>query len=256
MTVTRAQPIPSPAAATDAGQTGRAKRVLDLLEELSGHGVTRAADLAERLGVSTRTVYRDIALLRHQGVPIAGDPGVGYVLGRHRRVPAMTLSTDEADALALGLRVVFRWGDQALADAAAHLYDRLPRSLLPDAERSLRRSTLVAPPSSHLVPAPACLPELRWAVRHRLRVWLRYTAESGRTTARTVRPLSIAFFAPIWIVTTWCELREDFRSLRVDRIEALELGRPFPYEPGRELADYLPPSRASPPSATGRASTV
>lgn len=213
-----------------------------MMDALSTQSVTRAADLARQLGVSTRTIYRDVAMLRRQGVPIAGDPGVGYTLGSHRLVPAMTLTADEADALALGLRMTHRWGDPALARAAATLYQRLPGSLLPDAERALTRANLVAPPSSYHIPAPQALAPLREATRQRRRVRMTYTDEGGTRTERTVRPLSIAFFAPIWILTTWCELRQDFRTLRVDRIDALILGDAFPHEAGRELADYLTPS--------------
>ncbi len=136
-----------------------------MLEVLSNETTVRAIDLAEALGVSTRTVYRDIALLRDQGIAISGDPGVGYALGNRRLVPAMSLSADEADALALGLRMVYTWGDPELSTAAAALHARLPDSLRPDGQRSLQRSVVVAPFSSYHVAAPPCLPELRRAAR-------------------------------------------------------------------------------------------
>jgi predicted DNA-binding transcriptional regulator YafY len=151
----------------------------------------------------------------------------------------MTLSADEADALALGLRMAFTWGDSDLAAAAAQLHARLPDTLRPDGQRSLRRSVVVAPFSSYHVPPPDCLPDLRRAARERRYLDLSYTDETGNNTQRRVRPLSLAFFAPIWILTVWCELRSDFRDLRADRIRTVVVGTHFAPQPGQTLQDYL-----------------
>ncbi|MFT4081397.1 MAG: YafY family protein [Nocardioides sp.] len=224
---------------------GRAARVLALLRVLSDEETVRGADLAATLKTSVRTVYRDIALLRAQGIAIAGDPGVGYALGGKRVVPAMSLTADEADALALGLRMAHTWGDPQLSKAAADLHARLPDALRPDGQRRLQRSVVVAPFSSYHVDAPQCLPALRRAARQRLCLDIDYTDGTGNDTQRRVRPLSIAFFAPIWILTVWCELRSDFRDLRADRIRTVAVGPSFTDEPGRTVRDYLARSRDS-----------
>lgn len=236
-------PVGTPALAGSlaggATRQGRAERILRLADLLTGNGVTRAEDLAGALGVSVRTVYRDVALLRAQGVSVLGDAGVGYRLTERRSVPAMSLTVDEADALALGLRMVFTWGDPDLSEAAAALHARLPDALRPDARRTLQHAGVVAPFSSYHVAPPAHLPVLRHATRERRRLRVTYVDAESATTHRIVRPLSVAFFAPVWILTVWCELREDFRNLRAERITRIAPRDRFDYDPGHELRDYV-----------------
>lgn len=155
-------------------------------------------------------------------------------------MPALALGEDEAEALALGLRVVASMGDAGLAEAARGLLARLPPVVTPGSARRLRGSGLVAPPGPAQEPAPAALASFRRALRESRKLRLAYVDRSGARTSRVVRPLSIAFFPPDWMSAVWCELRGDFRSLHLGRIESLAvLDERFVPEPGRRFEDWL-----------------
>ena len=209
--------------------TTRATRLLHLLDELRRRRrPVRGAQLADQLGISLRTLYRDIDALRAQGAVIAGDPGVGYQLRAGFMLPPMMFSPDELEALVLGARWVASHADPELAEAAGRALDRVV-GVLPEGLRlQVETSGLFAPDWSPVPPEP-WLPALRRAIREGNAVRLRYREAQGRASERLVWPFAMAFLADMRLLAAWCESRADFRHFRADRVLALEdTGRRYP----------------------------
>jgi len=217
----------------------RADRLFRLLLELRRGRVVTARELALRLEVSERTVYRDVADLAGSGVPIAGEAGVGYRLAGFE-LPPLMFDRDEVEALALGARTAEAWGDAELARAARSALAKIEAVLPRGRERLVEETRLYAPtfgePPGERIP----LGELRRAIRHRRKVRVGYVDRKEEVSERTLRPLALSFYPPAWLLVAWCELRVDFRTFRLDRIRNLALlDEIFAEEPGRGLADYL-----------------
>jgi predicted DNA-binding transcriptional regulator YafY len=217
----------------------RADRLFSLLLELRRSRVVTARRLAERLAVSERTVYRDIADLQASGVPVAGEAGVGYQL-RGFDLPPLMFDREEVEAMVLGARVVEAWGDGELAAAAATAVAKI-EAVLPRSRAHLVEETrLYVPKFGERRADRLPFTRLRLAIRAKHLVALDYADEAGRKSERTVRPLALAFHPPVWLLISWCELRGDFRNFRLDRIAVCEpKGECFAEEPGKTLADYL-----------------
>ncbi|GAB3507331.1 YafY family transcriptional regulator [Pseudoxanthomonas daejeonensis] len=215
--------------------TTRATRLLRMLDELrQRRGPVRGAQLATRLGVSLRTVYRDIDALRAQGAVIDGDPGVGYRLRPGFVLPPMMFQAEELEALVLGMRWVASHADPELAASAGRALDRIT-GVLPERLRlQVETSGLFAPDWSPVPPEP-WLPVLRRAIRDGNAVRMRYRDSEGRDSERVVWPFAMAFLADMRLLAAWCESRADFRHFRADRVLALEdTGRRYP-EPRHRL---------------------
>lgn len=207
----------------------RAARLLQLLDELRRRRApVSGARLAQLLGVSLRTVYRDIDALRGQGADIDGDAGVGYRLRPGFLLPPMMFSVEELEAITLGTRWVAAHADPELAAAAQHALDRVT-SVLPDSLRlQVETSGLFAPEWETQKPEP-WLSVLRHAIRNGHALRIDYVDVEGRASERTVWPFAMAFFAQTRMIAAWCELRGDFRHFRADRIAALhDTGRRYP----------------------------
>lgn len=206
----------------------KAERLFRLVLLLQRGRVTTAFDLARELGVSERTIYRDVQSLVLAGVPVVGEPGIGYMLRRKTSLPPMMFTPDEARALALGARMVSAWGDANL-EAAAHGVLEKVRATAPERLRAdLDDPTLVVP-GFHVDPAVRdSLGLLRKCVVEQRKVRMRYTRADGMTTARTVRPLGMVYWGSIWSLCAWCEKRKAFRNFRVDRMNDVHaLGTTF-----------------------------
>ncbi|GAB4089317.1 helix-turn-helix transcriptional regulator [Hydrogenophaga soli] len=224
----------------------RADRLFQLVQIIRGRRLSTAALLAQRLEVSERTIYRDVADLQAQGVPIEGEAGVGYRLGAGFDLPPLMFTADEAQALVAAVRLAQPWLDPAMALSAEQALGRV-LSVLPRGLRTAAQALAVyAPPpeATGLDAATAqTLQGVRQAVQGRQRLCIGYTDEQGRRSQRVLRPLGCFHWGKVWTLAAWCEHRQDFRSFRVDRITSLAPpaeGRPvFADEPGRTLADYL-----------------
>ncbi len=218
----------------------RADRLFQIIQFLRRHRVMTAASLAQELEISERTVYRDIRDLVRSGVPIEGEAGVGYMMRRGLDLPPLMFSEQEIEAMVLGARVVTSWGDAALAKAAGDALARV-EAALPDRLKLRLTGTRLYAPGFH-VPQPvmASLASLRAGIDARQKAWMSYANAEGERTERTVRPLGLFFWGYIWTLTAWCELRDDFRSFRLDRIESLRmLDERFADEPARTLEDFF-----------------
>ena len=218
----------------------RADRLFEIIQILRRRKLVRACDLAEALEVSERTVYRDIRDLMASGVPIAGEAGVGYVLRGGFDLPPLMFGEQEIEALVLGARIVESWADQELARAAGDVIAKV-EAVIPERLRGhMAETALLAPPRHFSEPISVDPSVLRRALRQRVKLRFDYSDEEQRRTRRTVRPLALAFYGPVWLLTGWCELRDDFRSFRLDRMSDLDvLDERFRPEPGKTLHDLL-----------------
>lgn len=218
--------------------TRRADRLYQLIDILRGGRVVTARTLSDRLEVSERTIYRDIADLVGSGVPITGEAGVGYVLDSDFDLPPLMFDADEVTALVLGTRMAALYTDPALSAAAGRVLEKVA-AVLPEGMRPLVAESRLDARGHSDAGAMSHLSTLRSAIDDRRPIRIRYAALNGQDTVRTVRPLGLALFTPHWLLAAWCALRLDFRAFRVDRIRDLTVtdGR-FPVEPGRELADF------------------
>lgn len=217
-----------------------ADRLFRLVQLIRGRRLSTAAFLAERLEVSLRTVYRDIAQLQHQGVPIEGEVGVGYRLGSGFALPPLMFTQDEASALVAAVRLAQAWLDPKLALAAESSLSKI-MSILPSAARSAAESlSLYAPIIKIDTRTQKNLQTLREAAHKRQKAELGYLDLNDRVSQRVVRPLGCFFWGKVWTMVAWCETRQDFRSFRLDRMQKIIIqDATFPLETGKGLADFL-----------------
>jgi predicted DNA-binding transcriptional regulator YafY len=217
----------------------RAERLLTLLDLLRSRSVATAGWLAEALEISPRTVYRDIEALMLAGVPIRGESGVGYALQPGYFLPPLALTESEAEALAFAARVLAIWSDGPLATQAELALAKI-KAVLPDSSRvGLDREILWAAPWVKRHPPGVDLLQMKRAAQQRRYIEIDYQSLRGSQSRRTVRPLSLTFFGPVWLLIAWCELKGDFRCFRLDRIGAVTVQeRTFRDEPGKKLSDF------------------
>ena len=182
--------------------------------------------LAAELDTSTRTVYRDIETLSSQGFRITGEAGIGYVLRPGSLLPPMTFSRTELDAVVLGLRWVLQHGDAALGNASLDALGKIEAVLSPESQRHLQDVALIAGPTALL--STPYLADIRGALNAECKLRISYKDEQNFKTRRAVWPIALVFFDAVCLLVAWCELREDFRTFRIERIERLSLGEHYP----------------------------
>ena len=220
----------------------RAERLFQIVQLLRRRRVTTAAQIAERLEVSERTVYRDIRDLSLSGVPVLGEAGVGYRLGGGFDLPPMMFTVDEIQALVLGARMVESWGDEELRRAARDVLTKV-EAVLPESKRHRVQDTALFSLSYRVSPeVRAKVGTLRKAVDARSKVHLDYADAKGAPSGRVVCPLGLYFWGSVWTLGAWCELRRDFRNFRLDRIQDVSiLADAFAYESPTTLEDFIHP---------------
>ncbi len=217
----------------------RAERLLSMLDLLRSRSVATAAYLADALEISTRTVYRDIEALMLAGVPIRGEPGVGYALQPGYFLPPLALTENEAEALAFAARILAIWSDGSLAAQANLALAKIKAVLPAPAPHGIDREILWAAPWIKRHPPGVDLLQMKRAAQQRRYVDLEYDSLRGSRTKRTVRPLSLTFFGPVWLLIAWCEMKEDFRCFRLDRITSICVQeQTFRDEAGKRLTDF------------------
>ncbi|MHB6197255.1 helix-turn-helix transcriptional regulator [Klebsiella pneumoniae] len=235
--------------------TRRADRLFQIVQILRGRRLTTAALLAERLGVSERTVYRDIRDLSLSGVPVEGEAGSGYRLLAGYDLPPLMLTTKESEALIAAIRLLKTWGGEALIAAIRLLKtwggEALSQSLesaqekmlaiLPEARRRQAEQTrLFAPDLGAHRYAKTHFDVIHQAVSNQQVLQLHYQDESGQVTWREVLPLGLFFWGERWLLVAWCELRNDYRNFRLDRcLEVRRTERRFSECADRSLSDFL-----------------
>ena len=217
-----------------------ADRLFDIVLALGRGKVLTARQLAERYGVSERTIYRDVADLQRSGVPVDGEAGVGYRLRRDYQVPPMMFDTEELQVLAFGAEVALTHGDPGMKQAADRLLAKVDAALPARLRPELNARSLHVMSRRDVDAASESLGVAREAINRRRRLYLDYSDAQEQVTERIIWPLSLAFWGTTWTLGGWCELRQAFRNFRVDRIHgARALASEFPDQPGRRLEDYI-----------------
>lgn len=226
----------------------RSDRLSEIIEIVRDGRLHLARDIAEALGVSVRTIYRDMDTLVASGVPLEGERGVGYLLREPVFLPPMTLSMAELEALHLGMAIVARAADEELQAASRTLLAKV-------AETAANRRNTPKSWGFGVYPLAQAqlgfkhMPTIRAAIRAGERLRITYHALNDTTTTRTVRPLQIEYWGKVWTLTTWCDFRGAFRVFRIDRISACApTGRRFRPEPGKTIQDYLNTTDVNRPS--------
>jgi predicted DNA-binding transcriptional regulator YafY len=214
-----------------------------------------AEKLAGELGVSVRTIYRDVDTLRMQGARIEGEPGVGYVLQPGFMLPPLMFTEEEIEALVLGSRWVAARTDSALAHSASHALGKIAAVLPGDLRERLDANSLLVPPTPDPSTGERELRRIREAIRTEIKVRIDYVDANQAESSRTIWPIAVGFFEHVRVIVAWCETREDFRHFRLDRIEHLELtAAPIPQPRGKLLREWRarredpPCSLAEPPA--------
>ena len=197
----------------------RADRLLRIIQLLRRHRrPVTGARMATELEVSLRTLYRDIADLVTDGVPIRGEAGVGYVLGEGYDLPPLMFNADEMEAVMLGLSWVKRRGDPDLQRAAADTVAKIATVLPEHLRQSFYDAPLMAAPTGRLAQDIIDVSALRQAIRSQNKVEIDYRDENGQATVRIIWPIGISYFDAQRIIVAWCELRNGFRHFRADRV--------------------------------------
>ena len=197
----------------------RSTRMFEIIQLLrSVEDAMTAAEMAGALEVTKRTIYRDIAELQATGVPIEGEAGVGYIMRPGFDLPPLMFSAEELEAIAVGLALLRRTGDGGLLAAANRVSAKISEVLLDgDLDASLYVSGWNDIPETRVD-----LGMIREAIREEERLRITYADASGETTERTIKPLSLVYYVEAIVLGGWCELRQDLRSFRADRISACE----------------------------------
>ncbi len=227
----------------------RSERLLALLQALRRRRrpITGRV-LADELGVSLRTLYRDIASLQSQGAEIEGEAGLGYVLRPGFWLPPLMLSSEEIEALVLGARWVGARTDEQLALAARNAIAKIAAVLPPRLRDDVETSTLLVPPGKRPRAAALDLAPIRAAIRAERKLALAYRDAEGGKTDRTIWPFGVGYFDEARVVMAWCELRESFRHFRADRIASCQmLEARYPRSRQRLLKDWRLSESVPPP---------
>ncbi|GIU22832.1 DNA-binding transcriptional regulator [Shewanella colwelliana] len=216
----------------------RADRLFQIVQLLKGRRLVTAQQMAERLEVSTRTIYRDIQDLSLSGIPIEGEAGVGYLLRHEVNVPPLMFNEQELEAIQVGMRMVQAWGGHELSSAAKQAMIKV-EAVLP-ARLQAYQSLMFAPDFYINNQEFAFLDVLRKASREREYLQLSYQDANQSASQRLIRPLALYFWKGVWTLLAWCELRNDFRNFRVDRvIDLAPQADHFTLTPGQEMTDYI-----------------
>lgn len=218
----------------------RADRLFQIVQYLRGGRLSTARSLADRLEVSERTIYRDIADLQSTGVPIDGEAGVGYVMRSGYDLPPLMFTRDEIAAMVAGIRMIRSWGGLSMARAAAEALAKIELVLPADARARLADASVFAPPMELTDEVRAMIDLVETAIDSRDILRFGYSDQHGARTERRVHPLGLWFWGKVWTLVAWCETREDFRMFRLDRTTGLTpAGKRFTPARDRSLATCL-----------------
>ena len=200
----------------------RAERLLELLQLLRRHRrPVSGQSLAAELGISIRTLYRDIESLQASGAAIDGAPGLGYILRPGFLLPPLMFSQEEIEALVLGSRWVAERADKRLGAAARDALAKIGAVLPSDLRDDLEGSALLVGPGEPIAVGDVELAAIRQAIRSERKLDIAYRNHDGQETRRRIWPFALGFFDRTRVIAAWCELRQDFRHFRTDRIDEL-----------------------------------
>lgn len=218
----------------------RTDTLFQMVEIIRSRRVTTAGYLAERFGVSVRTIYRYIVDLSLAGIPIISEAGVGYWLDDSFDMPPLALNDEELLALSLGARMVQQSADDFLADAAQSLLNKVQQSVPKNKRHLLDQISLFTPYALVDDEVKRFMATCRKSIDDCSKISISYQDAKGADSQRTLWPLALAFWGRVWTLACWCEQRQDFRAFRLDRMISIErLKQHFTPEPGRTLHDFI-----------------
>ena len=218
----------------------RADRLFRIVQLLRSGRLTTARSLAQKLEVSERTIYRDVQELQLAGTPIEGEAGIGYTLRREFDIPPLMFDRQEITALVFGARMVKAWGGVEMAEAANNALRKIEAVLPVDLREKIDQVLLYAPGFKVPQTLRRSLDTLHRAAGDRRILELDYAREDAQASHRRVRPLGLYFWGEVWTLVAWCELRNDFRTFRADRMRTIAVTEEtFAPRPGQTLADFL-----------------
>ncbi len=223
----------------------RADRLFRIVQFLRVGRLTTARRLAEKLQVSERTIYRDVRDLQLSGMPIEGDPGIGYLLRQDFDIPPLMFTRSEIEALVLGARMVRAWGGAEQGEAATQALHKIEAVLPPDLRDKVDQTLLFALDFKVTPELRRCVDALNRAASERKFIEFDYAREDGERSHRRARPLGLYFWGGVWTLASWCEMRKDFRNFRADRVSALHvLDEIFPDDPKKSLGAFIEKMRS------------
>lgn len=221
----------------------RAIRLFAILNELRSRRLPVSAEtLAELLNVSIRTIYRDMATLQAMGAPVYGESRLGFQIENETFLPPLHFTSDELDAILIGMRMIQSRGDSKLSDAASRALNKIGSALPKDHEHLFLDSPFMVHYSKidNQALEGKILSELCEVVRIKERIEIKYVDVNSKESRRYVRPLGVTCFNSVWLFTAWCDSRDDFRNFRVDRIQSISrTGDKFNDKSGKSFKDYL-----------------
>ncbi|MEH6836929.1 MULTISPECIES: helix-turn-helix transcriptional regulator [Falsihalocynthiibacter] len=217
----------------------RADRLFQIVQYLRGGRLLTARILADRLEVSERTIYRDIADLIGSGVPIDGEAGVGYLMREGYDLPPLMFNRKEITALVAGARMLRAWGGSDMALAAQEALVKIEAVLPEEARKNVAKVQIFAPNRHWFSDAERkVIDQIESAVDRQQMLLIHYEKGDGTKSERHVRPLGLWFWGKVWTLVGWCELRNDFRMFRLDRMKSLTETGPFEHSVGKRLVDF------------------
>ncbi|PWQ93313.1 helix-turn-helix transcriptional regulator [Leucothrix pacifica] len=218
----------------------RADRLFQIVQILRNKRLVTAQELADRLEVSPRTIYRDIQDLSLSGVPVEGEAGVGYHLRYSLDIPPLMFNADEVEALVLGSRMLQSWGGAELGTSAQSVMDKVYAVIPEELRQVLDGSKLYAPRFGPREDLQSTLDICRKAIHDHQYLKLTYQRADEALSQREVKPLGLFFWGHVWTLSAWCELRGTFRTFRLDRMKSVDvLDRCFEEQAGQTLQDCL-----------------
>ena len=220
----------------------RSERLFELLDILKATSFLTAAEAAKTLDVSQRTIYRDIRTLIRNGCPIRGEAGVGYRLEQPTTDRPLKLERTEIEALLVGMRWLESWADAELLKATQQLIRKL--------QLEASQSTTIFITPNTLARTRTFIGHIRQCILYGSVIDVHYTDATGQSTQRSITPLGLFYWQSHWTVAAYCELREDYRSFRLDRIKSMTPQKNHQSRAGISLAEYLQRAALNAPEAT------
>ncbi|MBL1276237.1 MAG: YafY family transcriptional regulator [Ectothiorhodospiraceae bacterium] len=201
----------------------RGDRLFQIVQLLRTHKNITAQTIAERLEVSTRTIYRDMQDLSLSSVPIISETGVGYSIDPTYSLPPITFNENELESLLLGARMVQAWSDRQMAAEATRVIEKIECILPENLKQSLQCQEILVPAFHIFSDVAEIMPGIRQAIKQHKKMTLHYQRADGERSQRVIWPLGLFFWGKVWTMVAWCENRQDFRQFRLDRIENYEM---------------------------------
>lgn len=218
----------------------RADRLFQIVQILRNKRLVTAKMLAERLEVSERTIYRDIQDLSLSGVPVEGEAGVGYRLRHALDIPPIMFSADEIEALVVGARMAKTWAGTELGHSAQSALEKITALIPAELRAKVEESKLFSLRFSRREDIDINLDICRKAIGDKRFLQMSYCRADGEQSLRRIRPLGLYFWGNVWTLVGWCELRNDFRNFRLDRMQSLRTGEAtFSDIEGQNLEDFI-----------------